>query len=79
MSAVYNKVEFDYWAREDSGGTDGLSLSVNEHSDRPIVMEMHEDCNNAWMRPEEALELAQKLIQAAMAVYKAGKVDAASS
>lgn len=77
--AMYNKIDFHPWGRDDTFDIDGVEISVNESSTRPIVMkcEGQENMGN-WMTPDEARELAAKLIEAADAADRAGLLENAS-
>jgi len=74
MKKQWNVINFDFWQR-DQDRLHYLTLSINEYSEGPIVLEMFngEEGASEWMKPEAARELANKLIEAADACDKAGK------
>jgi hypothetical protein len=66
----WNRIEFDLWVR------DLISVSVNNFGEGPIILELeggyHDPDLSEWMTPQQARELAAKLIEAADATDKAG-------
>lgn len=71
MARVWNKIDFAEWECGD------ICLSVNEHSNGPIVLRLYGDGYETydldeWMTPGGARELAAKLIEAADAADRAG-------
>lgn len=73
MPKIWNDVDFVDWSRGD------VSVSVNEFGAGPIVLELEGDGwetydLSEWMTPDEAREIAAKLLEAADATDRAGLI-----
>lgn len=78
----WNRIDVFGWSA-DFGG-DKLTVDTNEWSERPVVIEIparsrSSDDISVWMTPEEARQLAAKLIEFSEAAERAGRVSAASA
>lgn len=73
MKPIWKEIKFDDWRRGKH-----LSVSVNEYGSGPVVLQLDGDGYETydlseWMTPDEARELAAKLIEAANAADQSGR------